>query len=93
MTTYSFIVPAYNEEQLLPATLRALHQEMQRMEATGEVIVVDNNSTDRTSAIAAESGARVVLVKARELLRGHPGRTHGQLEIDLAPTRLLRHAV
>ncbi|MFI5399103.1 MAG: glycosyltransferase [Candidatus Binatia bacterium] len=69
MTTYSIIVPAYNEEQLLPATLRALREEMQRMEAAGEVIVVDNNSTDRTSAIAAESGARVVFEPLNQISR------------------------
>jgi len=69
MKTYSIIVPAYNEEQLLPATLRALRQEMQRMEATGEVIVVDNNSTDRTADIAAEAGARVVFEPVNQISR------------------------
>lgn len=59
----SFIIPALNEEQHLPACLRSL----QLLERPGgevelEVIVVDNQSRDRTAAIAREHGAKVVMV-------------------------------
>jgi glycosyltransferase involved in cell wall biosynthesis len=69
MTAYSLIVPAYNEESLLPATLRALRREMEGMDGAGEIIVVDNNSTDRTPAIAAEAGARVVSEPVNQISR------------------------
>lgn len=52
------IVPAHNEEQALPLVLRDLP-------AVGEVIVIDNASTDRTAAVAAERGATVVVESRR----------------------------
>ena len=47
----SVVIPAYNEEQALPHTLR----ELLRQCGDYEVIVVDGGSTDRTCAILAES--------------------------------------
>ena len=68
----SFVVPAYNEERLLPACLAAIQAEIARAGCTAEIIVVNNASTDRTAAIAAAvPGVRVVeqpvkgLVQAR----------------------------
>jgi glycosyltransferase involved in cell wall biosynthesis len=55
---FSIIVPAYNEAAYLGRALESLlHQDY-----TGryEVIVVDNNSTDGTAAIAAQYGVPVV---------------------------------
>ena len=46
----SVIVPAYNEEKLLGACLRSLTA--QKCSIAYEIIVVDNNSTDKTAAIA-----------------------------------------
>lgn len=60
---FSVVVPAYNEEALLPATLAAVREAaaLGFGPADGwELVVCDNNSTDRTAAIAAEAGARVV---------------------------------
>jgi len=57
---YSVIVPAYNEEAWLPRTLLALREAMDALDVPGDVIVVDNNSTDSTARIAREHGARVV---------------------------------
>jgi glycosyltransferase involved in cell wall biosynthesis len=51
----SLIIPAYNEERLLPATLTAVQTAGAALSAAGlswEVIVCDNNSTDRTAEIA-----------------------------------------
>lgn len=53
----SIIIPAYNEEDYLPTTLEALKR---AMPDGAEVIVVDNESTDRTREIAQEFGAKVV---------------------------------
>ncbi len=55
---FSIVIPALNEERYLADCLRSLAQQ----DFTGgvEVIVVDNNSTDRTAAIARSFGAVVV---------------------------------
>src|SRR5439155_7033140 len=55
------IIPCLNEEQGIEQILRAMP------EFVDEVVVVDNNSTDRTSAVAASLGAKVV----REEVRGY----------------------
>ena len=49
----SFVVPAFNEERLLPACLAAIRAEIDRTGCEAEVIVVDNASTDRTAETAA----------------------------------------
>ncbi len=54
----SVVIPAYNEEQYLPACLRALAE--QKDAPPYEVIVVDNASTDSTADIARQYGARVI---------------------------------
>lgn len=48
----SFIVPAYNEERLLPLTLRAITEEINRTNCHAEIIVVDDGSTDSTANVA-----------------------------------------
>ncbi|UCD30686.1 MAG: glycosyltransferase, partial [Planctomycetota bacterium] len=48
MVNYSVIIPAYNEEAFLPQTLKALQTAMAALTMKGEIIVVDNNSTDKT---------------------------------------------
>src|SRR6266699_1831929 len=55
------IIPCLNEEQGIERVLRAMP------EFVDEVVVVDNNSTDRTSEVAASLGAKVV----REEVRGY----------------------
>ncbi len=56
---FSIIVPAYNEAAYLATTLRSLQE--QDYPGAYEIIVVDNNSTDQTAALAASFGVRVVL--------------------------------
>ncbi|MGK0186353.1 MAG: glycosyltransferase involved in cell wall biosynthesis [Verrucomicrobiales bacterium] len=58
----SVVLPAYNEEKLLPATLKSVFAALEAcgLTMTTEVIVVDNNSNDRTAEIARQRGAQVV---------------------------------
>lgn len=53
----SIIIPAYNEEDYLPATVDAINADKTD---DAEVIVVDNASTDSTRRIAEVRGATVV---------------------------------
>jgi glycosyltransferase involved in cell wall biosynthesis len=48
----SFVIPAYNEERLLPKHLDSIARELARGEYDAEVIVVNNASTDRTGEVA-----------------------------------------
>jgi glycosyltransferase involved in cell wall biosynthesis len=63
----SIVIPAHNEADYLPYTLRSVLIAMQQVEADVEVIVVDDASTDATAKIAAESGARLVSVNLRHI--------------------------
>ena len=63
------IVPAFNEEEWLPGTLASLKEAMSHANFEGEVIVVDNNSTDKTPGIAADFGARVVFEPRNQISR------------------------
>lgn len=56
MNALSVVIPAYNEEQGLAATLERL----KRVPVPLEVIVVDDGSTDHTGEVARRFGARVV---------------------------------
>jgi len=67
--SYSVIIPAYNEQSLLPATLNALQKAMEAIDITGEVIVADNNSNDGTATIAREHGAVVVFEPMNQISR------------------------
>jgi len=55
----SVVIPAYNEEKYLPATLAALKDALESIEDF-EIIVIDNESTDATREIAGSYGARIV---------------------------------
>ena len=58
---YSVIIPAYNEAEELPNTLAAVRRAMESVSLEGECVVVDNNSTDETAAVAREHGADQVV--------------------------------
>jgi len=53
----SLIIPAYNEE----ATIAEVVRDFKTQDALDEIIIVDNNSRDRTGEIAAAEGAKVIL--------------------------------
>lgn len=67
---YSLIIPAYNEEEYLPHTLESIIKSMEAISRlNGEIIVTDNNSTDRTAAVAEEYRARVIFEEHQQISR------------------------
>jgi glycosyltransferase involved in cell wall biosynthesis len=67
--SYSVVVPAYNEEALLARTLASVRAAMAAVDEAGALIVVDNNSTDATAAIARDFGATVVFEPRNQISR------------------------
>jgi len=53
----SVVIPAFNEEKFLPLTLKSL---LFQDNHDFEIIVVNNNSSDRTAEIARSFGAKVI---------------------------------
>ena len=64
----SVIVPAFNEERLLAGSLAAICSAMGAFD-DAELIVCDNNSTDRTGEIARAAGATVVFEPHNQIAR------------------------
>ncbi|MBV9101733.1 MAG: glycosyltransferase family 2 protein [Candidatus Dormibacteraeota bacterium] len=56
MTALSVVVPAYNEEDRLPASLEAMRPYLDSLGEDYELLVVDDGSTDRTVAVTREAG-------------------------------------
>ena len=68
----SVIVPAFNEEKLLPSSLERIKEAMtafSQRDWESELILCDNNSTDRTAEIARAHGATVVFEPVNQISR------------------------
>lgn len=68
----SIVVPAFNEERLLGDSLAQINRAAGAFGPMGwetELIVCDNNSTDRTAEIAREAGATVVFEPVNQIAR------------------------
>lgn len=77
----SVVIPAYNEETYLPACLDALNKQTYPKDKF-EIIVVDNNSKDKTSKIAKASGALVITEKSQGhvfALNAGMNKAHGEI--------------
>jgi glycosyltransferase involved in cell wall biosynthesis len=61
----SVVLPCLNEEAAVGIVVDQAWEGVERSGRAGEVIVVDNGSTDRSAAIAKEHGATVVLEPRR----------------------------
>jgi glycosyltransferase involved in cell wall biosynthesis len=57
----SFVVPAYNEQALIGGCLAAIRAEIARTGCAAEIIVVNNDSTDRTREIASAMPGVIVV--------------------------------
>lgn len=68
----SVIVPAFNEEKFIARSLRKIRAASEAFSAPGwefEIIVCDNNSTDRTAEKARAFGATVVFEPVNQISR------------------------
>jgi len=81
----SLIVPAFNEEKCIARSLRKIRAASDAFVSLGwdsEIIVCDNNSTDRTAEKARAAGATVVFEPVNQISRARNrgrGRRHGRL--------------
>ena len=72
----SVVIPAYNEEERLPMTLKRVYDYLSKRPSSFELIVVDDGSTDRTAVVAErffrsrKSGTCTVLKNSRNLGKG-----------------------
>jgi len=57
----SVIIPCLNEESTIATCIKKAQQALIENSVSGEIIVVDNGSIDRSSAIALNCGAQVIL--------------------------------
>ncbi len=98
----SLVIPAFNEERLLPRTLTHARTASQAFVERGwkvETIVCNNRSTDRTAEVARDHGATVVYEAINQIGRarntGAAAATGDWilfLDADSAPTRELFEA-
>lgn len=64
---FSIVIPAHNEENYLPKTLDSVLQAFEAIGKHGEVIVVNDASTDTTRDVALSRQVRVVDVELRNI--------------------------
>jgi glycosyltransferase involved in cell wall biosynthesis len=63
----SFVIPAYNEEHLLPQAIDAIQIAACGLGMPFEIVVADDASTDATAAVAQGKGARVIAANNRQI--------------------------
>ena len=68
----SIIIPAFNEERLIARCIESISTALAHNGTAGltaEIIVADNNSSDRTAQVAKQAGARVVFEPINQIGR------------------------
>lgn len=61
----SIVIPCLNESETIGVAIGLAFSALRRLGRPGEVIVADNRSSDNSSSLAADAGARVVEVAVR----------------------------
>ncbi|MEM7029562.1 MAG: glycosyltransferase [Chloroflexota bacterium] len=95
----SIIIPAFNEEKFIARTIERIRQAFEKNtqdDLRWEIIVCDNNSTDNTAQIAAQSGANIVFEPINQISRArNTGASQAQgdwllfIDADSYPTPIL----
>ena len=65
MVDLTILMPCLNEEENIAFSIEQAQSYLRKQNLKGEILVVDNNSTDRSAEIAEECGARVITEKRR----------------------------
>ena len=60
MEPISVIIPAYNEQHIIKKTIANILQVLREANCEGEIVIVDDRSTDGTANKAAETPARLI---------------------------------
>ena len=70
---YSLVIPIYNEEECLPELVARLEGLMERLDASAEVVMVDDGSNDKSYALILDACRRDARFRAIQLSRnfGH----------------------
>jgi len=66
---YALIIPAWNEAEFIQLCIASVQKAMSGVKYSGQLIVVDNNSTDNTAQIASDAGAQVVFEPVNQISR------------------------
>ena len=78
---FSFVIPAFNEESRIRSTLEQLANFLSEMPLSWEIIVVDDGSSDATSAVVSTCAETMESIKLES--RPHKGKggavRHGML--------------
>lgn len=53
---FALVIPAFNEAEMIPSLLHELRQAWERLDLGGEIILVDDGSTDGTGDLAEREG-------------------------------------
>lgn len=64
---FTIVIPAHNEENYLPQTLESLSVAFEAIQFPGEIIVVNDSSTDSTRQVAIDHGTRLIDVELRNI--------------------------
>lgn len=72
----SVIVPAHNEEYIIANTIRAMDKAAKHYGGDVNILIMNNNSTDRTEEIAAETLAACTSARGRVINVPKPGKSN-----------------
>mgnify|MGYP002153781746 CR=1 FL=1 len=75
LTQISLIVPAHNEQESLSPLIREAQQCYEKFGIDGEIVIVDDGSTDQTSSVAEQLCERNIAIKFVRL-KERSGKTH-----------------
>ncbi len=62
MKEITILIPALNEEKTIEIVIKKAEEWLKKNKIEGEILVANNNSTDKTKEIAEKNGARVINV-------------------------------
>jgi glycosyltransferase involved in cell wall biosynthesis len=91
----SVIIPCLNEEATVGTCIEKSLRALRESDLTGEVVVVDNGSTDRSIEISKSAGARIVHAEVKgygSAIRAGIESAHGDAApscVDCAKERVL----